>query len=1120
MKSLSYNVKRLLAVVLAMAMMLTTADWSVMKAYAAEDAVTSIETNEPEVDQVIYSDIFHTEDAVQTTMRDLQRGEGAYTVPMTGTNEVRWIDRIADLPESVMAFYETLEEGCDYDGTDDCLMNDETEIWLEAATVQYTLEAGEDYNAKAEEMYYQYVPYVYAAYACFDRDHPEVFWLDGSMHTGYSASSKSGVWTLTVYFIVRSDSNNINIRIPYFYDTARIESPYVEMGMLVEVLTSNLDGQSDYEKIRWINQYLTEINEYNSNVAAGEDAYDQAWECISAIYGNIGVEGPVCEGYARAFKVFCDKLEIPCVLVDGYAGGPHMWNNVEVDDAWYAIDVTWNDPLGGTEGAVSGYENEDWLLVGANTVINGEPFAESHVVENHPNDFTQLTNGPVLSLEAYDPNSVEPELPEVVSVEYEYDGGQWIRLTVFDDGTYTESEVEGKPDFTEADWVYIRNTDAQLVLDEHIPCMVTITGGTVLFTNNVDGLDLLGETREPGAEIDVTVEGSVHEIWVDEDFMGSVQVNGTVDAFSILTWFDQGDGRLEYEATDYEGCEAGKFWIVDGEWNEDLFPVTETMVIVNHYTQYLGEEYADPTDENNYEVFTQTFDLIDIGTEVTFPVLDLPGFTAPEPYPLVVSEENNQVHYYYTRNSYALSVDEQPYVQVIGAGTYQFEELVELQFVIAPGYELDHIEINAELLEFDAEGCMFMMPAEDVEIHVEVVPVVYSITYTDVDQAELNPATYTIETETFTLVNPTRDGYKFIGWTGSNGDAPEMTVTIEKGTIGDLNFTACWEKAQVIVQDDELIVEEGAVVEVVSEEIPEEALEEEAPELMEYVTGEEEFCQVYEITLIVDEEEVHEEFGALTLIFNVGTEYAGKKAVVYHRHENGEVTSEEVTVAEDGTVTIRVTDLSCFMISIQEDESINVLDIFTDLNEGDWFLPYVEYVVEQGLMNGTGNGTTFAPNLTINRASMVTILYRISGDNVTASPEEKAAWIANSREHLTDVIPNFWYEEAIAWAYTKGVTSGTGDGTTFSPEGVITREQFVLFLYKFSNYLGYDTSERADLTTFADYETVDSWAMDGMAWGVGAGLMTCKTGNRLAPLDEASRAEAATLISRFHQKHN
>lgn len=700
------------------------------------------------------------------------------------------------------------------------------------------------------------------------------------------------------------------------------------------------------------------------------------------------------------------------------------------------------------------------------------------------------------------------------------DSGQWIRLTVFDDGTYIESEVEGKPDFTEADWVYIRNTDAQLVLDEHIPCMVTIIGGTVLFTNNVDGLDLLGETREPGAEIDVTVEGSVHEIWVDEDFMGSVQVNGTVDAFSILTWFDQGDGRLEYEATDYEGCEAGKFWIVDGEWNEDLFPVTETMVIVNHYTQYLGEEYADPTDENNYEVYSQSFDLINIGTEVTFPVLDIPGFTAPEPYPLVVSEENNQVHYYYSRNSYELTVEEQPHVQVIGAGTYQFEELVEVQFVIAPGYELDHIEINAELLEFDAEGCMFMMPAEDVEIHVEVIPVVYSITYTDVDQAELNPTTYTIETETFTLVNPTRDGYKFIGWTGSNGDAPEMTVTIEKGTIGDLNFTACWEKAQVIVQDDELIVEEGAVVEVVSEEISEEALEEEAPELMEYMTGEEEFCQVYEITLIVDEEEVHEEFGALTLIFNVGTEYAGKEAVVYHRHENGEVTSEEVTVAEDGTVTIRVTDLSCFMISIQEDESINVLDIFTDLNEGDWFLPYVEYVVEQGLMNGTGNGTTFAPNEIINRASMVTILYRISGDNVTASPEEKAAWIANSREHLTDVIPNFWYEEAIAWAYTKGVTNGTGNGTTFSPEDVITREQFVLFLYKFSNYLGYDTSERADLTTFADYETVDSWAMDGMAWGVGSGLMTGKTGNRLAPLDEASRAEAATLISRFHQKHN
>lgn len=55
-----------------------------------------------------------------------------------------------------------------------------------------------------------------------------------------------------------------------------------------------------------------------------------------------------------------------------------------------------------------------------------------------------------------------------------------------------------------------------------------------------------------------------------------------------------------------------------------------------------------------------------------------------------------------------------------------------------------------------------------------------------------NPSFYNVDTNTFTLSNPTRTGYTFLGWTGSNGSTPQKTVTINKGSIGDRSYTANW----------------------------------------------------------------------------------------------------------------------------------------------------------------------------------------------------------------------------------------------------------------------------------------------------------------------------------------
>ncbi len=83
--------------------------------------------------------------------------------------------------------------------------------------------------------------------------------------------------------------------------------------------------------------------------------------------------------------------------------------------------------------------------------------------------------------------------------------------------------------------------------------------------------------------------------------------------------------------------------------------------------------------------------------------------------------------------------------------------------------------------------------AEDVTVIAVWTPITYSIGCDLNGGNGTNKSSYTIETPKFTLNPPTKKGYRFIGWTGSNGDVPELTVTVEKGSHGDLSYTANWE---------------------------------------------------------------------------------------------------------------------------------------------------------------------------------------------------------------------------------------------------------------------------------------------------------------------------------------
>ena len=163
---------------------------------------------------------------------------------------------------------------------------------------------------------------------------------------------------------------------------------------------------------------------------------------------------------------------------------------------------------------------------------------------------------------------------------------------------------------------------------------------------------------------------------------------------------------------------------------------------------------------------------------------------------------------------------------------------------------------------------------------------------------------------------------------------------------------------------------------------------------------------------------------------------------------------------------------------------------FTDVPAGSWYYGGVEYAYENGLMTGTSR-TMFSPSTDTTRGMIVTILARLEGENTSGTP---------------------WYAAGQTWAMANGVSDGTG------MERSITREQLAAMLYRYAKLCGYDvTAEPASIQTFADYGSVSVYAREAMAWCVESGLIQGSSG-RLAPQENATRAQVAAILTRFAQK--
>ena len=356
------------------------------------------------------------------------------------------------------------------------------------------------------------------------------------------------------------------------------------------------------------------------------------------------------------------------------------------------------------------------------------------------------------------------------------------------------------------------------------------------------------------------------------------------------------------------------------------------------------------------------------------------------------------------------------------------------------------------------------MPAENLTITAHWSLNTYSITY-DLDggTASGNPNFYTVESSTITLNPPTRTGYTFIGWSGTDlSGSDNLTVTIPAGSIGNRSYIAHWSLNTYSITYD--------------------------------LDGGTAFGNPDSYTV---------ESAAITLNepTKAGYVFTGWSGTDLVGEDNLTVTIPAGSIG-DRRYTAHWEFDPTIIAALNPTPNVDFLDV----SRTDWFYYDVRYVCENGLMNGTSRNR-FSPYGTATRGMLVTILYRM---------ENEPRCFGSAA--FSDVKPGAYYEKAVVWASQNNIVSGYTDGT-FRPDAPVTREQLASILYRYTLYRGQDVSagETTSLTGYGDAQAVSSYALPAMRWACGTGILQGANG-KLNPSGLATRAQLAAMLHRYLTK--
>ena len=422
----------------------------------------------------------------------------------------------------------------------------------------------------------------------------------------------------------------------------------------------------------------------------------------------------------------------------------------------------------------------------------------------------------------------------------------------------------------------------------------------------------------------------------------------------------------------------------------------------------------------------------------------------------------------------------------------------------------------------------------------------YTVTYAlDGGAAEGNPSSYNIDTDTFTLKNPTRPGYTFTGWSGTDltGES-NMTVTVEKGSIGDRSYTAHWRyngggssggsssgggstssgsgtvttettknndgsTTKTETKKDGTVIatttaKDGSVTRIETKPNGNSVTETKAADgstgtVKTDKNGNTEAETKVSAKAVEDAKKNGEAVKAPVEVKASRNSNTAPTVKVELPKGTGETKVEipvsnvkpgtvAVLVHPDGTEEIAKNSLPTedgIQLTVNGGATVKIVDNSKDFidTRNHWAKDAIDFVSARGLVNGM-SATIYAPNASTTRAQLWTILARQDGADLTGGAT--------------------WFENAQNWAKAKGISDGA------NPDGTINRAQMVTMLWR---AMGQPTA--ASGVSFADVPA-DSYYAQAVAWAIENGITDGVGGGHFDPNSTCTRAQIATFLYRLY----
>mgnify|MGYP004496806773 CR=1 FL=1 len=235
-----------------------------------------------------------------------------------------------------------------------------------------------------------------SAWNAFLYDENDLFYID--MKKMNLSKESHSLGEINTYYVSIGPGNNKNYLKENFQTQEQIQSAQKYIDNILKQIKEQTKKDTNAQKAKKVHDWLISVIEYDTT-EQNINKYD--------IYGALHDKKAVCEGYARSFKYIMEQIGVPCVMVAGTARNSqdttevHAWNYVQVDEKWYAVDVTWDDPVIVGEGILTEEQKHKYFLKGS------AEFLENHTEGGILSDGSMKFTFPTLSETNYNINPAQ-----------------------------------------------------------------------------------------------------------------------------------------------------------------------------------------------------------------------------------------------------------------------------------------------------------------------------------------------------------------------------------------------------------------------------------------------------------------------------------------------------------------------------------------------------------------------------------------------------------------------------------------------------------------------------------------------------------------------------------------